>query len=224
VVNAAGLYADRVARQFGFAAEYRILPFRGLYMHYEGTGAAPRMHIYPVPRLDHPFLGVHWTTTTGGGTMIGPTAIPALWREHYRGLGSFSLRELIEIGTREAGLWLHDSFGFRRLAREELSKQSRKRLVSMARTLTRSTTATGPWKWGAPGVRAQLFHEPTRRLEMDFRCEGDDRSFHVLNAVSPAFTCSLPFARHVVDEIESRFGSETADPEIAPLSSIGGRA
>ena len=43
----------------------------------------------------------------------------------------------------------------------------------------------------------------TRRLEMDFRYEGDDRSFHVLNAVSPAFTCAFPFARHVVDEIEA---------------------
>ena len=43
---------------------------------------------------------------------------------------------------------------------------------------------------------------------MDFRYEGDDRSFHILNAVSPAFTCALPFARHVVDEIEA--GSSVA--------------
>jgi hypothetical protein len=40
-----------------------------------------------------------------------------------------------------------------------------------------------------------------RRLEMDFRLEGDDRSFHVLNAVSPAFTCASPFSRYVVDRI-----------------------
>lgn len=206
VVNAAGLYADRVARQFGFAEEYRILPFRGLYIHYEGTDSAPRMHIYPVPRLDHPFLGVHWTTTVDGGTMIGPTAIPALWREHYRGVKAFRFSELAEIGVREAGLWLHDSFGFRRLAWQELRKQSRRRLVSMARELTRSSTARGPWRWGRPGVRAQLFHVPTRSLEMDFHCQGDDRSFHVLNAVSPAFTCALPFARYVVDEIETRLG------------------
>jgi len=36
---------------------------------------------------------------------------------------------------------------------------------------------------------------------MDFVLEGDDRSFHVLNAVSPGWTCSIPFARHVVDRI-----------------------
>ena len=207
VVNAAGLYADRVARQFGFSEEYRILPFRGLYMRYEGKGPAPRMHIYPVPRLDHPFLGVHWTATVDGGTMIGPTAIPALWREHYRGVNGFRLGEMVEIGVREAGLWLHDSFDFRRLAWQEVQKRNRRRLVSMARRLTRRSTAEGPWRWGEPGVRAQLVHVGTRRLEMDFRCQGDDRSFHVLNAVSPAFTCALPFARYVVDQIESRLGS-----------------
>jgi hypothetical protein len=38
---------------------------------------------------------------------------------------------------------------------------------------------------------------------MDFVLEGDARSMHVLNAVSPAFTCSLPFAAHVVDRIEN---------------------
>jgi hypothetical protein len=31
--------------------------------------------------------------------------------------------------------------------------------------------------------------------------EGNDRSMHILNAVSPAFTCALPFADYVVDRI-----------------------
>jgi len=34
---------------------------------------------------------------------------------------------------------------------------------------------------------------------MDFVVEGDDRTVHVLNAVSPAFTSSFPFARWVVE-------------------------
>ncbi|MBM2830579.1 MAG: dependent oxidoreductase, partial [Gammaproteobacteria bacterium] len=44
----------------------------------------------------------------------------------------------------------------------------------------------------------------TKQLVMDFCYEGDDRSFHVLNAVSPAFTCALPFSRLLVDEIERK--------------------
>ena len=33
VVNAAGLYADRIARDYGFSEYYRILPFKGLYLY-----------------------------------------------------------------------------------------------------------------------------------------------------------------------------------------------
>jgi len=39
----------------------------------------------------------------------------------------------------------------------------------------------------------------TKELVQDFVVEGDDKSVHVLNAVSPAFTCSFPFAKYVVD-------------------------
>ena len=58
--------------------------------------------------------------------------------------------------------------------------------------------------WGRPGIRTQLLDITTKKLEMDFVLEGDRRSTHVLNAVSPTFTCSLPFAAHVCDEIERR--------------------
>jgi hypothetical protein len=36
---------------------------------------------------------------------------------------------------------------------------------------------------------------------MDFVVEGDQDSIHVLNAVSPAFTCALPFAEYVCDQV-----------------------
>ncbi len=55
---------------------------------------------------------------------------------------------------------------------------------------------------GRAGIRAQLLDLTKKKLEMDFVLEGDDRSMHVLNAVSPAFTCSFPFASYVCDQIE----------------------
>jgi L-2-hydroxyglutarate oxidase LhgO len=61
-------------------------------------------------------------------------------------------------------------------------------------------------RWGRPGIRAQLLDIRTRKLVMDFLLEGDAHSLHVLNAVSPAWTCSLPFADHVVDEAVKRRG------------------
>src|SRR5204863_364985 len=85
VVNAAGLYADKIALDFGFSERYRILPFKGLYLYSDEPPHAFRTNIYPVPDLRNPFLGVHFTVRDNGQAKIGPTAIPALWRAQYRG-------------------------------------------------------------------------------------------------------------------------------------------
>ena len=202
VINAAGLYADRIARDFGFARDYRILPFKGLYLYANEGANAVRTNIYPVPDLANPFLGVHYTVTADHKVKIGPTAAPAFWREHYTGIANINLVELGEIVAREAGLFLRNDFGFRHLALSELRKYSKKRMVSMAACLATGVDSRNYTDWGRPGVRAQLLNIRERRLEMDFRFEGDDRSFHVLNAVSPAFTCSLPFSHYLFDRIE----------------------
>lgn len=200
VVNAAGLQADRVARDFGFAEHYRILPFKGLYLY--GNGRLPLgRHVYPVPNLNNPFLGVHFTITADGLVKIGPTAIPAFWREHYGGVARFRAREFAEVIWREAQLFLRNDFGFRSLAINEVRKYRREWLVQLATELVPSASASQFQTWGKPGIRAQLLDTRTRKLEMDFRYEGDNRSFHVLNAVSPAFTCALRFSEHLVEQI-----------------------
>jgi len=56
-------------------------------------------------------------------------------------------------------------------------------------------------QWGKVGIRAQLVNIRSNSLEMDFKLESDNQSLHVLNAVSPAFTCSMPFADDVVAKI-----------------------
>jgi (S)-2-hydroxyglutarate dehydrogenase len=203
VVNAAGLYADRVARCYGFSEGLRVLPFKGLYLYSDEPAGSLRTNIYPVPDLANPFLGVHFTVTVEGRAKIGPTAVPAFWRENYGGLQNFNARELVDVVGREAGLFLRDDFGFRSLALRELRKHHRPTLIRQASELAR-IEASSYRSWGRPGIRAQLLDTRTRRLVMDFVVEGDDRSFHVLNAVSPAFTCALPFATHVVTEIEKR--------------------
>lgn len=202
LINAAGLYADRIARDFGFSERHRILPFKGLYLYGDAGEESLRTHIYPVPELDYPFLGVHFTVTVDGRTKIGPTAMPAFWREQYRGWERFAWDELIEILRRETSLFLRDDFGFRRLAVREVRKYGRRRLVREAAELVAGVDPRRYRQWGRPGIRAQLVDLAHRRLEMDFRFEGDDRSLHVLNAVSPAFTCAFPFAELLFDEIE----------------------
>lgn len=203
VVNAAGLYADKIAMDFGFSEKYRILPFKGLYLYSNEPPGAIRTNIYPVPNLNNPFLGVHFTITADGKAKIGPTAIPAFWRENYEGLSNFNLGELLEVAGRGLGLLANAQFNYRRLAAEELAKYSRSKMVALASVLAEGVHEANYLKWGRPGIRAQLLDITKRKLEMDFVLEGDHRSMHVLNAVSPAFTCSLPFAGHVVDQIDT---------------------
>lgn len=206
LVNAAGLYADRIARHFGFSEGYRILPFKGLYLRADDSAGPFRTNVYPVPDPEKPFLGVHLTLTARGRAKLGPTAVPAFWREHYDGLDGFSAVEAAEILWREAGLFLRNAFGFRDLALEEIRKYHRPTLVRQAGALLEGLRPEHFPTWGAPGIRAQLLDLKAGRLEMDFVWQGDDRSFHVLNAVSPGFTCALPFARYLVDRIDELAG------------------
>ena len=201
VVNCAGLQADRVARDYGFSKRYAVLPFKGLYLYGDEPVGSFRAHVYPVPDIRNPFLGVHFTVTAAGGVKIGPTAIPALWREHYDGLSRFDLGELSEIAWLQARLFLGAGFDFRRLALEEIRKNFRSVMVGQAAALVDRLDPSAYTRWGKPGLRAQLVDLETKSLVMDFLIEGDGRSRHVLNAVSPGFTCSLPFAAHVCDGI-----------------------
>jgi L-2-hydroxyglutarate oxidase LhgO len=201
VINTAGLYADKIARDFGFADHYRILPFKGLYLYANEAVQPLRTNIYPVPDLRNPFLGVHHTVTIDGKSKIGPTAIPCFWREHYKGLGNFRLGEFVEVVAREAELFIRNDFDFRQLAREEMQKIYRPQLVKLASELLDGLRTEYYTKWGKPGIRAQLLDTRTRRLEMDFKMEGDERSFHLLNAVSPAFTCAMSFSEYAFNEV-----------------------
>jgi len=157
-----------------------------------------------VPAQDNPFLGVHLTVSVEGHVKIGPTAIPAFWRENYKGMDNFRLNELFQIILTETKLFLSNQFDFRRLAVEEIRKISKRKLLAGAAELVNGIGENSLYKWDKAGIRAQLVNTGTGQLQMDFCFEGDDRSFHVLNAVSPAFTCALPFSRMMVDEIERK--------------------
>ena len=101
-------------------------------------------------------------------------------------------------------LFALSNFDFRRLALEEIRKYSRLHMVKLASTMVNQIKNNNFVKWGQPGIRAQLVDIKKKKLEMDFVIEGDDTSLHVLNAVSPGFTCCLPFSKYVCDIVASK--------------------
>lgn len=201
VINAAGLYADKIAIDFDFSNNYRILPFKGLYLYSDEPNYSIRTHIYPVPDLKNPFLGVHITITAEGRVKIGPTAIPAFWREQYASVKRFKISEFFDIVKRQLGLLIFSQFDFKRLALDEMKKYSRSYLVKLAADLASDIKPDNYKTFGRPGIRAQLLNIKEKKLEMDFILESDNKSMHILNAVSPGFTSALPFSQYVCQKI-----------------------
>lgn len=204
VINTAGLYADKIAKDYGYSKDYVIIPFKGIYLKYTKNDMPIKTNIYPVPNLNNPFLGVHYTVTVDNIIKIGPTAIPAFWRENYKGLNRFNLSELISILGFEIKLFITNVFNFRALAYEEIRKYSKSYFVGLATKMVKKIDTKGFNEWSKPGIRAQLLNTKTLELLQDFVVEGDERTVHVLNAVSPAFTSSFPFAKWVVNNYIER--------------------
>ena len=199
IINCAGLYADKVAHDFGFGLKYTMIPFKGLYLKYTKNKTDININVYPVPNLKNPFLGVHYTKTVTGDIKIGPTAIPAYWRENYDS-SKFSIGEMAEVLFYEAKLYLSNAFNFRALAHEEMRKYNKEYFISLATSMVKYIDPKGFTEWTKPGIRAQLLDKDKSSLVQDFVVEGDNNSVHVLNAVSPAFTCSFPFSQYVADK------------------------
>ena len=208
LINSAGLYADKIAHQFGIGHKYTLIPFKGLYLEYKDSTLI-RKHIYPVPNLKNPFLGVHFTITAAGKVKIGPTAIPAFWRENYQGLSHFSMNEFFEVLFNEAKLFFTNAFNFRDLTFEEIKKYYRKYFIQQATYLVKKIDVNNFGNYLTPGIRAQLLDTKTLKLVMDFVVEHGENSTHILNAVSPAFTSAFSFSKFIVEEVEKRMGLST---------------
>ena len=205
LINSAGLYADKIAHQFGIGQKYTLIPFKGLYMEYKDSNLIHK-HIYPVPNLKNPFLGVHFTITISGKVKIGPTAIPAFWRENYEGVSNFNLNEFLEVVWNEAKLFFTNAFNFRSLTFEEFKKYYRNYFIQQATHLVKRIDTNKFGNYLTPGIRAQLLDKEEMKLVMDFVVEHGENSTHVLNAVSPAFTSAFSFSKFIVDEVEEKMG------------------
>lgn len=198
VVACAGLHADRVARACGVDPSARIVPFRGEYYELSATAAElVNGLVYPVPDPRFPFLGVHLTRMIGGGIHAGPNAVLALAREGYT-WRSVNVRDTADALT-WPGLWRMGARNAVPGAREVGRSLSRR---AFARSLAALVPAIVPDDLvpSPAGVRAQAVARDGRLVD-DFLLQRTARQVHVLNAPSPAATCALEIADHVVGQL-----------------------
>jgi (S)-2-hydroxyglutarate dehydrogenase len=202
LLNAAGVYADRIAHIFDVGRKYRILPFKGLYWQATDDFASRVQRlIYPAPDINMPFLGVHITRTVDGKVLFGPTAIPAFGRENYSLFGALDPLETPKISWQLMRMMIRNPGGFRRYVREELGRYRSKNFYLEAKTLAPELRREDIGAFYKVGIRAQLMDLERGALEMDFVIEKGKHSLHVLNAISPAFTSAFAFAPYLADQI-----------------------
>jgi L-2-hydroxyglutarate oxidase len=191
-VIAAGLYADVLAD--GLAQDMRVIPFRGYYAELkpERTGLV-HSHIYATPDLAFPFLGVHLSRRTDGRVIVGPGAMLALGREAY----SFNSVQGGMLGhtVRWPGFYrMIRTQDFRDLLRREVKKSLSVRQIAKEAMELVPEIQSDELIRSFAGNRAQLVDRQGNLVD-DIVVRETEHSVHVLNAVSPGLTCSLPFGR-----------------------------
>ena len=194
LINAAGLYSDKIARLAGVEPPTRIVPFRGEYYRLKPSARIPLRHlIYPVPDPAFPFLGVHFTRLIDGGFEAGPSAVLAWAREGYR-RRDINLRESVEALT-FPGLWRFIA-RYPRMCATELAMSLWPPLFIKALQRLVPEIRRADLEPGGTGVRAQAM-ERTGSLQQDFSLVQTPTALHVLNAPSPAATAALAIGQYI---------------------------
>ena len=201
--NCAGANADRVAKLFNRGLAYTMIPFKRIYYKLRPeSNYLLNSSIYPVPDINLPFLGVHLTKVIGGDVYVGPTAIPAFGRENYGIIKGVELSEGVNIGSELINMYLHNQHNFRFLVHTEVRKYFKPWFIKSAQKLMAGLKKEDLVLSNKVGIRPQLVNVKTKSIEMDYIIEQTEKSTHILNSISPAFTSSFAFSKWIVDRSE----------------------
>ncbi len=202
VVSCGGLHSDKIARMSEPDLPLKIVPFRGEYFKIKPNRSyLVRNLIYPVPDINFPFLGVHFTRMINGGVEAGPNAVLAFRREGYEKT-DIKFKEFLETlrwpgFQKVAGKYWKTGLGefYRSFSKAAFTKALQK-LVPDIREEDLIP--------GGAGVRAQACDKEGGLLD-DFMIREGDHYVHVCNAPSPAATSSLSIGETVAELALKRF-------------------
>jgi L-2-hydroxyglutarate oxidase LhgO len=190
------VYADNIARMMGLELNYQIIPFRGEYFELpKNKSHMVNSMIYPVPDPNLPFLGIHLTKTIDGRVIVGPNAVLAPGKEAYRNL-DVNVSELGKILSYR-GFWRMLINNRKRVEEEFIQSLMKTKLLDKVRNLLPNIELNELIR-SYSGIRAQLVDDNGELVD-DLVVKEHDDSIHILNAVSPGMTCSIPFANYIID-------------------------
>jgi len=198
IVNTAGVHSQKISQQIGIGNEYGFIPFLGKYLIAPNKLGLNSL-VYPVPNPDRPFLGVHLTKTTNNKIKIGPTAIPVLGKEQYTISSALGSTEILETLKSAWRFIRNNPREVSKFLAHEWSTLNSKKLVKEASYLVPDVSIINNWEKGNAGIRAQLVDLKTGVLVEDFSIKEFQNSLHLLNGISPGWTCALPFGRYLAD-------------------------
>jgi len=202
IIFCTGLQSDRTAKSDKVKINMQIVGFRGDY--YELTPEAQHKInnlVYPVPDINFPFLGVHFTRMIQGGIECGPNAVFSFKREGYKRT-SFSLKDTWQALTYK-GTWKLFARHWRK-GIDEYKRAFSKRLFVKALQKMMPQLEMEDVIACRAGVRAQAL-APDGGLIDDFKIEKHEGNIHVLNAPSPAATSCLAIADEIIGHIDQLF-------------------
>ena len=197
IINCTGLQADINYKKFSKEKrKMKIVPFRGEYYKLtEGAKKIVNHLVYPVGNPKFPFLGLHFTRMINGDREVGPNAVLAFKREGYKN-SDISIKDMIDYLSYPGFLnFVRKNFLFciNEFSTSLLKSSFLKKAQVLIPEITSNDIISGP-----AGVRAQGI-DLKGNLMMDFDVIKTNNQVHILNAQSPAATCSLAIADYIIE-------------------------
>lgn len=199
IITCCGSQSDRIQPQLSQKHNLKILPFRGEYFKIiPSKSKIVKGLIYPVPDLNFPFLGVHFTNDLNGNVEIGPNAILALAREGYKNKYSFNAKDTMDTLLFK---------GFYKLMKkhykkgvDEVKRSFSKHIFLKEVNSFIPSLVIKDFTYVRSGIRAQVCDNQGNLVD-DFKILKDKKMLHVMNAPSPAATSCLSIADNIINTI-----------------------
>ena len=199
IINAAGLYSDKIAKISNLKTNYSSLPFKGKYWSVKTPNISelPKTLLYPVPNLAHPFLGIHTVYDQKGNFYLGPSSTPVFGKEAYKSFQNFNLSEFISLLFKFTIKIIKNENKLRSLAISEFRNLFLFHIRNTTKLYFKKNLNISLSESTKVGIRSQIFDNQSKTLFNDFVVVKQKKTIHILNAISPAWTSSFAMAKHI---------------------------